>query len=138
MQSKRAGYEFSAQTKQEALNRSPVCEACGNPTNLCYDHILPIWFTINYPVFATEIIRSLANCRILCRDCHKKRSHYDTTEILSLVPVVVTRYVEGIRNETARNRGLRQGETTVKPGGNGVVFVGSPQLTLGGGDQGWD
>lgn len=104
---KRQPYEFSAQTKQEALNRSPVCEACGNPHNLNYDHILPIWFSLNFPIFTHELIRSLANCRILCRDCHSKRSHYDTTEILSLAPVVITRFVEHERNKSKLSNQLR-------------------------------
>lgn len=130
----RKPYEFSPQTKQEALLRSPVCEACGNPHNLHFDHILPCWFAINFPVFAQEIIRSLANCRILCLDCHKKRNHYDTTEILSLVPVVVTRYVESLRNENTRNNRLRQGEQSVNGRNSGVVYVAGEQLALDGTD----
>lgn len=130
----RKPYEFSPQTKQEALLRSPVCEACGCPDNLHADHILPVFFACKYPVFALEIIRSLANCRILCANCHKKRNHYDTTEILSLVPVVVTRYVESIRNENTRNNRLRQGETTVNGRSHGVVYVAGEQLALDGTD----
>ena len=129
----RKPYEFSPQTKQEALLRSPVCERCGNPHNLNFDHIIPCWFAINFPVFATEIIKSLANCRILCTECHKKRGHYDSTEILSLAPVVITRFVESIRNES-RNRGVWKGETTINGRSHGVVYVASEQLTLNGTD----
>lgn len=121
---KRQPFEFTAQTKQEALQRSPVCEACGNPKNLHIDHILPVFFALKYPVFAIELIKSLANARVLCKSCHSKRNHYDTTEILSYVPVVVTRYVEGIRSSR---------ETTINGTTNGVVFVAAEQLSLLGG-----
>jgi 5-methylcytosine-specific restriction endonuclease McrA len=95
---RRRPFEFSYETKKEALLRSPVCEGCGKPESkdepLHADHVIPIWFAIKYPVFALEVINSLANCRILCKKCHEKRNHYDTTEILSLAHIVVIRFVE--------------------------------------------
>ncbi len=107
-QERRQPYEFSYEVKKEAYEKQPVCEACGRPQSkdvrLQADHIIPVWFSLKYPVFAIPIINSLANLRILCPDCHSKRNHYDTTEILSLVPVVVTRFVEQEKLKNEKNR----------------------------------
>jgi 5-methylcytosine-specific restriction endonuclease McrA len=104
----RRPFEFDASTLTEAYRLAGgVCEACGKPDSkenpLNYDHILPISFCIKYQVFALPLVKSLANCRLLCHDCHRKRNHYDSTEILSLVPVVVTRFVEQERHKNERN-----------------------------------
>lgn len=100
---KRLPYEFDYETKCEALRRCPVCEGCGCPGTkdnpLQIDHIIPIFFALKYPVFALEAIKSTANARVLCKRCHEKRNHYDTTEILALAPVVITRFVEELRRE---------------------------------------
>jgi 5-methylcytosine-specific restriction endonuclease McrA len=104
----RRPYEFDNETRQEALRLSNrTCEACGKPETQDetfhhhFDHIIPISFAIKYPVFALPLIKSLQNCRVLCPECHRKRNHYDSTEILSLVPVVVTRFVEAERLKNA-------------------------------------
>lgn len=104
----RIPYEFSADTKKEAWSRQKVCEGCGAPHTkdnpLQADHIIPIWWGLKYNVFALEVIRSLSNLRILCRDCHSKRSHYDETEIMALANVVMIRFVEEERTRNANSR----------------------------------
>lgn len=97
----RKPYEFDRKTKLEALERSGnVCEGCGKPgskTRLEADHLVPVYFAIKYPIFAIEVIRSLANLRILCPDCHKKRMHYEESEIMLLAWGVMQRYLEQIK-----------------------------------------
>lgn len=103
----RRPYEFSYEVKKQAYEKQPVCEGCGHPqtesVRLHADHIIPVWFAIKYPVFATACINSIANLRILCPECHSRRNHYDTTEILALAQVVMIRFVEHERLKNERS-----------------------------------
>lgn len=98
----RAPYEFSTETKREAWQRQKVCESCGRPHTkenpLHADHIIPVWFGLKYNVFSLEVLKSLSNLRILCRECHSRRAHYDETEIMALASIVMIRFIEQERN----------------------------------------
>lgn len=92
---KRQPYEFSAQTKQEALNRSPVCEACGNPGSyedtLILHHKIAIWFALENPCLAIGVLRSIANAQILHRSCHRKIHLQESRQYYQdIVPTVVS------------------------------------------------
>jgi 5-methylcytosine-specific restriction endonuclease McrA len=89
-------YKFEYETKQKAKERCKnLCEGCGkNNASLEADHIIPIYFAIEYPVFAQAVIKSLANIRMLCHECHTKRMHYNEDEILLLAYAVLARFIE--------------------------------------------
>lgn len=67
--------EFSARTKQEGLVRAGFrCERCGKKQAekpLECHHILPIMLARFYPELSPAILRSLANLRVLCQECHR-------------------------------------------------------------------
>ncbi len=64
--------EFSMSTKIEAKRRANYqCQECGATEPLQAHHLIPIYIAreIELPNVA---IRNLANCEILCDDCHKE------------------------------------------------------------------
>lgn len=92
MQSKdksfRAPYEFSKQTILEALQRCNfTCDVCGKHKKetpegyLEAHHLVGIYFFLKYkkefPGMTREIMRSVANCSMLCVECHKKAHSLD-------------------------------------------------------------
>lgn len=80
-----ANFEFSKQTKIEALKRANfTCEECGKkkyectPQFLEIHHIVGIAIAIQYhPELSHAMISSLKNCSCLCVSCHKKRDILD-------------------------------------------------------------
>lgn len=78
-----ADYEFSPQTKLEALRRANwKCEICGVPKQSARDgyleihHKLAIAVAIQYyPSLGHTIISSLANAQVLCKDCHQQEDN---------------------------------------------------------------
>lgn len=78
---RRAGYEFPQEVKEEALRLSNYrCEVCGCRREdteqgfLTIHHVLPICIALKfYPEISGELIRSLANTKVLCRDCHEEQ-----------------------------------------------------------------
>lgn len=70
----RRGREFSKDTKEKCyLRASGRCEVCGVETDLQAHHLLPLWFAREYfPQIAKHALASLANCQILCADCHRE------------------------------------------------------------------
>jgi len=73
-------YEFTPETKILALKRANWrCEDCRVPKHMARDgyleihHMLAIAIAItDYPFLAPAVISSLANARVLCKDCHQK------------------------------------------------------------------
>lgn len=69
-------YEFSDTIKLEALKHAEFkCQRCSKPKEevgiLFFHHILPVAIAAaKYPNIAPHLIGSLANCRVLCHDCH--------------------------------------------------------------------
>lgn len=100
---RRRPFEFSHNTKKEALERAHnVCEGCGKPgtkAKLEVDHLIPVFFALKYPLFAQEVIKSLANARVLCQECHSKRMHYEESEIMLLAYGVMNRFIEQEKNK---------------------------------------
>ena|SRR5690606_17617066 len=78
MKRSREAYEFSKGVKHEALQRcGNKCERCGKHKKevgkLYAHHKLAISIAIHYyPEISASVIKSLANCEILCDSCHKK------------------------------------------------------------------
>ena len=80
IQSKRHGYEFSYQTKLDALKRdSFTCQNCHKhkqevePPYLEIHHIVPIWFVVRYlPEMSAIYFHSIDNAVCLCKECHLK------------------------------------------------------------------
>lgn len=76
----RAPYEFTQKTKIDALNKAHwQCEECGKKKSetkegyLEIDHRIPIWFVLSYfPTLAPAVVKSIANARVLCKDCHER------------------------------------------------------------------
>lgn len=85
---KRAPYEFSPEVKLDALKRAHWrCERCGKHKSetpegyLEIHHILAIGIVIkDYPQLAPAIVKSLANAKVLCCDCHTQ-IHREETQI---------------------------------------------------------
>jgi 5-methylcytosine-specific restriction endonuclease McrA len=68
---RRAGYEFKRHEvyeRKRSLNYR--CERCGQEGHLEAHHRVPIWFAKRYPELTPALISSMANCEILCADCH--------------------------------------------------------------------
>lgn len=80
----RTPYEFSPETKLEALRRTDFCCAdCGTPKRetergyLEIHHRIPIWaFHYNPELFVgvtADILTSVENARPLCHPCHREK-----------------------------------------------------------------
>jgi 5-methylcytosine-specific restriction endonuclease McrA len=92
----RRPYEFSNQTKQEALSRAEnKCDHCGKETkDLSIHHLVSIWFAIETKCLATEAIKSLSNAAALCRECHQGLHTRDTRAFYEEVaPMVLAAYL---------------------------------------------
>ncbi len=108
MPNRRSGYEFDYATRREALDTRPTCEVCGLPATkddpFEANHIVAIWFALENPCLATEVIKSIANLQILHRSCHTKlhlqesRFYYQ-----QLAPVVLAKYLESVVDITRDN-----------------------------------
>lgn len=104
MSQSRLLYEFDPTTKREALDRvNYTCEICGreedrsNGIFLQAHHKIAIWFARENPCLALEVIKSLANCEIVCRDCHSKLHNQETrTYYEELSPIVLSNYLNMI------------------------------------------
>lgn len=143
-------YEFSAETKQQAYERSSgKCEICGQPLGRDYNfhHEIAIWFAREVGgALPTVVIKSLANCVVAHKSCHEKihkqesRRYYreKSTEVLE-------RYLGLTADEQDKRDAWRynaecgdtecdtgESETVIFDGGteNGVVFVGGRQLSF--------
>ena len=69
-------YEFTWRTKREALRlASNRCELCYEPFTkqrpFEAHHRIPLTLMRYLPEYCYEYINSLANCEILCHDCHQ-------------------------------------------------------------------
>lgn len=75
---RRRPYEFPPEVKKEALEKAGyACEQCGRQDNrtekLQADHRVAIWFARESKSLAVEVIKSIANCQILCQTCHSEK-----------------------------------------------------------------
>lgn len=99
----REPYNFDFHTKHERLSTVKNCEICGKPPTrddpFEADHIVAIWFAIENPCLAAEVIKSVANMRIVHRSCHRdlhlNESRRTYTE---MAPIVLQRYLDMIVN----------------------------------------
>lgn len=77
----RQPYEFSEETKRDALKRSENrCEECGvheADEQLYIHHILSCFIAKHRPELSPEMIRSLANARVLCSKHHREADRYN-------------------------------------------------------------
>jgi 5-methylcytosine-specific restriction endonuclease McrA len=102
----RTPYEFSLETKREALARHDYkCVDCGaedDRTNrLQLDHEIAIWFARENPALTVEVIRSIANCVPRCARCHSEKHKRESRKMYQeLAPVVLQRYLELIVDHT--------------------------------------
>lgn len=111
MSQSRLLYEFDPQTKREALERANyTCERCGREENrengiqLNAHHIISIWFARENPCLALEVIKSLSNCEIVCRECHNAIHNQETrTYYEELAPIVLRNYLNMIVNHDKDN-----------------------------------
>lgn len=98
---RRAPYEFDPATKMEALKNKCLCDECGLPATKddpfeC-DHEIAIWWARENPVFAIEVIRSIANLQILHRSCHKKKHEKESRLYYQeKAKVVLERYLDKV------------------------------------------
>lgn len=80
----RTPYEFSKETKLEALRRAEwKCEKCGKPKRECREgyleihHKLQVYLAIKYyPHIFPEVVASIDNAMVVCRDCHPHEDEY--------------------------------------------------------------
>jgi len=74
---RRKPFEFKRITRETAIYRSEGrCEDCGLSTyndniKLEAHHIVPIFIARELELLSATIIKSLANCQVLCTDCHR-------------------------------------------------------------------
>jgi len=96
-------YEFSKETKLEALNRAGwCCERCGIYKEETFEgyleihHVVGISLAIHYyPELAPVLISSLANARVLCEKCHtiedvedRKKHKENVTKLKAMMAAV--------------------------------------------------
>lgn len=100
--------EFSDATKRDALrNAGYKCERCGVPKGQARDgyleihHKLAIWCVVNYyPYLLPEVVRSIVNAEVLCKDCHQEAdnnmrfTHQDTARVLGGFTIALLSQVE--------------------------------------------
>lgn len=98
---KRKAYEFTRETKLEAINRSQCrCERCNKSiyednVRLEVHHRVPVFVAKMYPQFSLSVIKSLANAEVLCSSCHhaehrKKRDISDYQKEIESLMIVDT------------------------------------------------
>ena len=89
-------YEFSPQTKKEALSRAENrCDHCGKETKeLSIHHFISIWWAIETQCLATEVIKSLSNAAALCRECHSETHKQESRAFYEdVAPMVLASYL---------------------------------------------
>ena len=77
MSNPRKEYEFTGQTKREALEAQNYrCDGCGTEDKrtgrLQAHHVVAIWFAREMGI-SSLLIKSLENCVCLCQKCHTER-----------------------------------------------------------------
>jgi len=98
----RAAYEFSKETILEALRRSDFCcEECGKHKSQTPEHFLEahhrigIYYFVKhhreFPDITREIMRSLANCSVLCNECHTRIHAQESLQYYKTIAELVLR-----------------------------------------------
>ena len=73
-------YSFSNSVKEERLiGCEGKCESCGVETKLFGHHLISCFLASNNSVLASQIIRSIDNLQMLCKDCHQDADDHQKT-----------------------------------------------------------
>ncbi|MBP9702553.1 hypothetical protein KBD69_02600 [Candidatus Woesebacteria bacterium] len=100
--------EFSDATKIDALKRAGYrCERCKVPKKKARDgyleihHKLAIYCVVNYyPYLFPELVRSIVNAEVLCKDCHQEAdnamqyTHEETARFLGGLTIAMLSNIE--------------------------------------------
>ena len=100
---RRAPFQFDYQTKKEALDRALVCEICGEPERphdrFELNHKVAIWFALENPCLAVEVLKSIANLQVCHHSCHVEYHRNESRAFYAEVaPQVLKAYLDSVIN----------------------------------------